>query len=209
MYSSKNVKTIETVMNYELKLMSKWMKLNKLSLNTDKTKLIIFHSRHKSFDKDSLSIKFNGKKLIPVNFVKYLGMFLDNHLSWDYHINQLSKKLSRANGILAKLRHNAPIETRIQVYYAIFYSHLIYGYLLWGLTSEKNLNTIRILQKKCIRIITFSDFNSHTNQHFIDNKLLKVDEIIKIQQLKLVYEFKIKMLPLELQNLFKFSSPQI
>ena len=75
-------------------------------------------------------------------------MFLDNHLSWDYHLNQLGKKLSRANGIIAKLRHNAPIKTCIQVYYAIFYSHLIYGCLIWGLTSEKNLNIIRILQKK-------------------------------------------------------------
>ena len=206
MYSSTNVKTIETVVNYELKLVSRWMKLNKLSLNTDKTKLIIFHSRYKLLDNDSFSIKFNGKKLIPVNHVKYLGMFLDNHLSWDYHINQLGKKLSRANGIIAKLRHNAPIKTCIQVYYAIFYSHLIYGCLIWGLTSEKNLNIIRILQKKCIRIMTFSDFNSHTNQHFIDHKLLKVDEIIKIQQLKLIYEFKINMLPFELQNLFKFSS---
>ena len=206
MYSSKNIKTLETVMNYELKSVSKWMNLNKLSLNTDKTQLIMFHSKYKSFVSESLSIKFNGKKLIPVDSVKYLGMFLDKHLSWDFHINQLSKKLSRANGILAKLRHNAPFKTCIQVYYAIFYSHLIYGCSLWGLTSEKNLNSIRILQKKCIRILTFSEFNSHTNQHFINHKLLKVDDIIKVQQLKLVYEFKTNRLPLEVQNLFKLSS---
>ena len=103
------------------------MKLNKLFLNTDKTNLIIFHSRHKPFDNTGLSIKFNGKKLQPVEQVKYLGMYLDKHLSWDYHINQLSKKLSRANGIVSKLRHNAPIDTCLQVYYAIFYSHVIYG----------------------------------------------------------------------------------
>ena len=48
--ASKNIKTIETVMNYELKLASQWMKLNKLSLNKDKTKLIIFHSRFKSIN---------------------------------------------------------------------------------------------------------------------------------------------------------------
>ena len=78
-----------------------------------------------------LSIKFNGKKLQPVEQVKYLGMCLDKHLSWEYHINKLSKKLSRANGILAKLRHNAPINTCLQVYYAIFYSHVIYGSAMW------------------------------------------------------------------------------
>ena len=78
-------------MNYELKPVSQWMKLNKLSLNTDKTKLIFFHSRYKSLN-SNLSIKLDKVKLYPVGHVKYLGMFLDNHLSWDYHINQLGKK---------------------------------------------------------------------------------------------------------------------
>ena len=107
-FASKNIKTIETVMNYELKLASQWMKLNKLSLNTDKTKLILFHSRYLTFNPIHLSIKLDKVKLFPVEHLKYLGMFLDNHLTWEYHINQLSKKLSQANGILPKLRHNAP-----------------------------------------------------------------------------------------------------
>ena len=64
----------------------------------------------------------------------------------------------RANGILSKIRYYVPIKTCRQVYYAIFYSHLIYGCCVWGLTSEENLSKIEILQKKCIRIISFSDF---------------------------------------------------
>ena len=115
-------------------------------------------------------------------------MYIDKYLSWIFHIQQLSKKLSRANGILSKLRHNASIDTCLQVYYAIFYSHLIYGCSLWGLTTDENLNKIEVLQKKCLRIMTFSDFNSHTNPLFIDLKLLKVRDVIKSQQLKLVYE---------------------
>ena len=82
--------------------------------------------------------------------LNYLGMYLDQHLTWEYHINQLSKKLSRANGIISKLRHNAPIKICLQVYHAIFYSHLIYGSSIWGLTYEKNLDSIRLIQKKCI-----------------------------------------------------------
>ena len=69
---------------------------------------------------DGISIKFDNKKLIPVDNTKYLGMYIDKYLSWTCHIQQLSKKLSRANGILSKLRHNAPIGIRLQVYYAIF-----------------------------------------------------------------------------------------
>ena len=189
MYCSKKLKSIETIVNTELKLVSKWLRLNKLSLNSDKTKLIFFHSKRHTLNYDGISIKFNGKKLFPVDNIKYLGMYIDKYLSWNFHIQQLSQKLSRANGILSKLRHNAPIRTCLQVYYAIFYSHLIYGCNIWGLTTEENLNKIEVLQKKCLRIMTFSDFNSHTNHLFIDLKLLKVRDIIKSQQLKLVYEF--------------------
>ena len=206
MYSSKKLKTIETVINHELKLVSNWMNLNKLSLNSDKTKLIIFHSKQKTLDTRMVSIKLNGKKLKLEDNVKYLGMFLDKHLTWEFHINQLSKKLSRANGIISKLRHNAPIKTRLQVYYAIFYSHLTYGSSIWGLTYEKNLDTIRILQKKCIRLITFSDFRSPTNQLFYDLNMLKVDDIITSQQLKIIFEFKNNKLPSEVHKLFALTN---
>ena len=78
-------------------------------------------------------------------------MYIDKYLSWNYHILQLSKKLSKGNGILSKLRHTAPIETCLQVYYAIFYSYLIYGCNIWGLTTEENLNKIEVLQKKMFK----------------------------------------------------------
>ena len=58
-----------------------------------------------------ISIKFNNKKLYPVDHIKYLGMYIDKYLSWNIHLQHLSKKLSRACGILSKLRYNAPIET--------------------------------------------------------------------------------------------------
>ena len=135
-----------------------------MSLNAGKTELIFFHSKKHSFEYDNISIKFNGQKLVPVDQIQYLGMYIDKYLSWNFHIQQLSKKLSRANGILSKLRHNVPIEACLQVYYAIFYSHLVYGCNVWGLTTEENFKKIEILQKKCVRIMSFSDFNSHTNQ---------------------------------------------
>ena len=96
-------------------------------------------------------------------------MYIDKYLSRTFHIQQLSKKLSRANSILSKLRHSAPINTCLHVYCAIFYSH-IYGCSLWGLTTDENLNNIEILQKKYLRIMAFSNFNNHKNLLFIDLK---------------------------------------
>ena len=141
-----------------------------------------------------------------MDHVKYLGMYIDKYLNWDYHIHDLCKKLGRANGILSKLRYNAPPDICMQVYYSIFNSNLIYGCNLWGLSSEENIKKVQVLQNKCIRIMTFAPFNSHIpNQTFIDMKLLKVCDIIQLDQLKLIYNFQCTTLPDDLMSLFKMS----
>ena len=204
-YNSTKAKTIETIINTELKLVIKWLRLNKLSLNTSKTELIFFHSTRHALNFDNIYINFNGKRLIPVDNIKYLGIFIDKFLLWNHHIFELSKKLSRANGIISKLRYNAPFQICLQVYYAIFYSHLIYGCNVWGLTSEENINKLQVLQNKCVRIMTFAPWNSSTNHLFIRLNLLKVREIININHLKLVYDFQCQRLPDDLMSLFRLS----
>ena len=89
LYGSKRIGSIESVVNYELKLVSKWLRLNKLSLNTGKTELIFFHSKQHTINYNDISIKFNGIKLLPVDKVEYLGMIIDKYLSWNYHVQQL------------------------------------------------------------------------------------------------------------------------
>ena len=72
------------------------------------------------------------------------------------------------------------------------------------MTAVNDINTIRILQKKCIHIINHT-FNSNTNNLFEENKLLKLDDIIKLEQLKLVFLFKNWDLPNELNTLLKLT----
>ena len=204
LFHGKKPKTIETIINTELKFVIKWLRLNRLSLNAAKTELIFFRSRRHALNYENISIKFDGQKLNPVDHIKYLGMLLDKYLSWDVQIRQLSTKLSRANGILSKLRHNAPLDICLQLYYAIFYSHMIYGCNLWGLAPrDDNIKKIELLQKKCIRIITFSDFRAHTTPLFAKHKILKARDVIKLQQLKLIFEYKHGLLPSDLMNLFE------
>ena len=122
-------------------------------------------------------------------------------------IDELCKKLSRANGILSKLRYNAPLDVCKRVYYAIFFSHLINGCNLWCLTSRKqNITRVERLQKKCVRIMTFAPFNAHTNPIFQDLELLKVQDVIKSQQLKLVFDFYQSCLPDDLMDLFQLTA---
>ena len=146
-YSSSKLKTIETIMNSELKRASEWLVSNRLSLNVKKSKLLIFHSKQSKIDSNMISIKLDRSKLDPEPNVKYLGVYIDENICWDYHIHKLSKDLGRSNGIISKLRHFVPKKSLLSVYYSIVYSKLLYGCCVWSLTTTKILDTINILQK--------------------------------------------------------------
>ena len=201
-YSSKDLNSLKKVINSDIREVMEWLNSNRLSLNVKMSKLLLFQSKQSKIDLSSFSVSLSGTKMTPENDVKYLGMQIDNNLSWDAHIHNLSTKLGRANGILSKLRHFIPKNTLKSVYYAVFHSHILYGSLVWPLTTTKNINTINGLLKKCIRIINFAPFNSHTNILFNENKLLKLNDVIRNEQLKFAFQFKKGFLPNDLLNLF-------
>ena len=91
-------------MNCDFKKIAEWFRSNKLFFNSGKSELITFHSKKKK-ELDEITIKINKSKLSPVPNVNYLGVVLDEFLSWDAHVNKLCKKLAQTNGILSKLRH--------------------------------------------------------------------------------------------------------
>ena len=74
-YASNKLKSIETVLNCDLKSISDWLKANRLSLNVDKYKLLMFKSKQRMLNNDSISIKLGGVKPIPEDSVKYLPRF--------------------------------------------------------------------------------------------------------------------------------------
>ena len=86
----------------------------------------------------------NGNRLVPSNFIKYLGILLDSDLSWKSQINNVAIKLKKANRALALLCHYVPPNVLCQVYYVIFPSHLqyysqVYCSQVWG----QPLNSVR------------------------------------------------------------------
>ena len=80
----------------------------------------------------NITIKIDGKKIEPLTHVKYLGILIDSFLNWNFHIDELSTELSRAVGMLAKIRHYIKAKTLSMVYHGIFSSLLLYGSQIWG-----------------------------------------------------------------------------
>ena len=201
-YSSSNLSTIESVFNHELKMLIEWLRCNKLSLNESKSEMILFRSKRKICDTSRFSLKLNNFKLKPVSNIKYLGLFIDENLNWDLHLEKPAQKLSQCNGIISKLRHFLTARLCVSIYYSIFYSHLLYGSIVWQFTSKKNIDKIVKLQKKFMRLISFSDFTDTSNPLFILYKIMKVEDVLIMNVISFFVKLKLDILPKAIKELF-------
>ena len=69
-----------------------WLRANRISLNANKTELLIFRPKSKSITKQ-LNFRISGQKINPVNKAKYLGIYLDEHLTWNFQLSQIENKI--------------------------------------------------------------------------------------------------------------------
>ena len=130
-------------------------KANKIALNVAKTEFLFFRSPTKVIT-DFPKLKIDGKLLHPSQNVKYLGIQIDEFLSFNKHADYMVSKLRRNNGMLSKIRHFVPVNVLRSIYYSIFESHLTYCCNVWGQKGNPIVDKLISLQNKALRIITFS-----------------------------------------------------
>ena len=202
MVISETQKQMQKHMNIYLKLLYKWLIANKISLNCSKTEIIIFHET-KIDQRFEYNNKINGHKLVPTNKLKYLGITLDNKLNGEFHCDVLTGKLNRANGMLSKVRHYVTKNELISIYHAIFASHLRYGCQIWALENTMKVERIGKLQNKAIRIINFEDFRASADPLYYQCKILKLSDMVKLNNCLLVHDFLRNDLPDCFANYFE------
>ena len=200
-FESDNLSHLEKLVNNELKHVKKWLDVNKLALNVDKTNFIIFHSRQHSLSKP-VNIKIGKEHVKQAKYVKFLGLLLDENLSWRYHLSELRKKLPRTSGIFCNIRHLLPTSVLVSLYYSLFASFLQYGIIVWGLTYETFTTPLYILQKKVLIAITVKNSFSPSTPIFYDLKVLKLYDLFHLKLLNLVYECVNLLSPTVFHNFF-------
>jgi len=167
-----SVATFRTI-NAELMNVSKWLRANKISINLNKTKCIAFSYR-KSIDIPQVCM--DGSEITRTDCVKFLGLYLDQHLTFKQHINHVSEKVSKSLGILSKLRYFLPHATLKMLYQSLIHPYLSYGVEAWGSAYHNVINKVLILQKKAIRAINSLPYNDNTNEYFKQNNILKLED---------------------------------
>ena len=154
--------------NTELKKIASWFRANKMAVNIGKTKFIIFHNKGKDINLNGLNIIYDDNELndndpqliTPLeryhdNHIKpecraykLLGVYLDEHLSFNFHTNYLCNKLTRSLFCIRRAKNLLTPTALKTLYFAFIQSHLNYCPIILSSMSLQNFNRINLIQKK-------------------------------------------------------------
>jgi len=204
-YSHKDLNELSRIVNLELVKVSTWLKINKLSLNINKTHFILFHFRQKTIH-SPISIQIDNTNIVQVKNTKFLGVIINENLTWSDHIEITANKCSKNLGIIRKLSKTVPTRILTTLYSTLIHPYLNYCNIIWASQPTTLLEKLYRIQKKAIRIITHNKWNTHALPLFRNLNLLTIHDINKIQTGCFTYSAIHSLLPQTFSCYFQSNS---
>ena len=189
--SGKTVSEVEKALSDDLQAVSDWLVDNKLSLHLGKTESIVFGSRHKLKSQPKLNISCNGTPISQTDSVKYLGVTIDQFLSFKSMAESVLTKVNARLKFLIRKRDYLNFYTKKLLVMSLIQCHYDYACSVWYTGLTKNLkNKLQITQNKIVRFIFELDARSHVSiDHFKHLNWLPVQS--RVEQIMLCHVFKI------------------
>ena len=188
-------------MNQELIKILNWLEVNKLSLNLDKTHFIIFRKgKTKLTVNEDLVIK--NIKIKQEEHTKFLGVILDQRLTFLKHILLIKGKMSRAMGILYKCKRSLNQNTLLTLYNAFIYPYINYCTCVWANTYQAYLKPLMTLQNRAIRTVTNSSWDDSAEPLYKKIKALSINKLHTYSVQLFVFKLKNDEVPSIFQNFF-------
>lgn len=181
-----------------------WCKHNGMLINSSKTKVMLITTSQKrsKLTDDTLNLLYKDASLQMITYDKVLGVYVDNNLTWTFHVNTLTKKISSYLWLLSRIKEYLSIEKRVKFYKAYIQPHLDFCNIIWGNTSQKNLFRLYKLQKRACRIIL--NFNvDNVSDSLNELKILTIYERIFLRKAKFMFKAFTQEAPLYIQNMFE------
>ena len=151
---------------------------------------------------------------------RFLGVIIDDSLSWSRHVKTVISKMSKYVGIMYKIKKLLPLNVRLQVYHSFIQSHINYCSLVWGFCCKSNIEAIFSKQKKGLRAVIPGFINykfrvkdgslpGHTKPYFSEYKILTVHSIIALNAFLLIHKIRNfpSLIPLSIRSTFSEDSP--
>ena len=126
----KNLQKLNETVSKEIEKINAWLLTNKLTLNFSKTDYLLFSP--KANEQINSRVSMQGNKIKRTQVARYLGIFIDDKLKWEYHNQHICKKIAQYCWLFCKLRHFICRKTLLVLYHSFIYPHLLYGIINWG-----------------------------------------------------------------------------
>jgi len=156
--SGNGIEELSGEVNNALLDVNRWTTTNRLSLNTNKTSYMLFSDNSNQGD---MEIRICEKSINRVREAKFLGVIIDDSLSFIPHVDALCRQVSRSIGALGRVSTIVPLTARLGIYYALVYSKIVYGVVAWGGTRLGNCRKVEALLKRAHKLLSCleTDFN--------------------------------------------------
>ncbi len=208
-FSDSQFQNIEKVFNDELFHINRWFKVNKLSVNAKKTNYMLLGNNKNTRCNQSLSIyldsEINSEMRTPLTRVtstKFLGLQIDQNITWKEHINNTIKICSRNIGVINKLKHFLPCNALYTLYCSLVLPYINYGILAWGSACSTYINQLYKIQKRALRIISNSSHRSSTKPLLIKYNVLSVEDMYNFELGTFMFKYENVFLPNVFDDLF-------
>ena len=177
---------ITSLIENNLSLINTWTNKNRIKINNEKSNIIAFSYR-KNIQLGR--IKLGTSFINQINCTKFLGLYIDSNLSFKNHIDYILSKISKSVGILYRLSLYLPPDILKILYNSLILPYLSYGIESWHGAPRYMSGRVQIMQKKAIRAIYGLSYNSHTNQHFKMNNILKLTDLYNLNLCSHVFKY--------------------
>lgn len=175
---------------------------------------MIVKSHRKIEVNTNINIKLTNKDgtnypLERKDHIKYLGVLIDDTISWKYHISFVCSRIARNIGIISKLRYYLTLKQLKQLYYNLIYPYISYAILAWGSTYKSHIQKVQIKQNQVIRLIFFAiSYGENTESalpllNLLD--ILTINNVFRLQALKFTHQWHRKQLPNIFKNYFHYA----
>ena len=177
--------------NKETDRLDNYMSANDLIINKEKSSYMIITPKRKKNFETNKTIKIGNTEIQRVKHAKYLGLELDEKMSFLPQFNSLVKKLKVAINSLICTKDILNFKAKKMLYYSLFDSHLQYGVVCYfDKLNKRQIGVLKKLQKKAVRLIFRAPINSHTNNLFYYSKIVPIEKRYHFECVKLIYKNK-------------------
>ena len=201
-FHSENIKELISTAKTIMIQLNSWFNSNKLTLNANKSSFTIFKSINKHIYLPK-SIEFLNFKIERTASIKFLGIILDQHLTWEQHINEVCNKLRSLFHVFYSIRRYLAKENIKTLYYTLIYSRIKYGLAVYGQAGITKLNKIQFLQNQLLKVLSSKKFRYSTDKLHNEFEILKVKDMVNQEILTFVHNYFSNSLPTAFNNYYE------